>query len=139
MARNPEAVRVLDWADPRRYRTLHIGLAALRHAHEEPGHAQRVLVVDRHAPFDLAAEIETVRPQRQAADGPIAAVRGLALAHAPIDEAVLELLELEFEMLRRRVLVVAAQAVAHVVAHPLQMHWSAGDLLALEPVAWHVR
>jgi hypothetical protein len=133
------AVRVLDRANPCRYRTLRIGLAALRHTYEEPSHAQGVLVVDRHSPFEMATEIETVRPQRQTTDGPIAAVLGLAFAHAPIDETVLELLELELEMLRPRVFVGAAQAVAHVVVHPLEMHWVAGVLLALEPVARHVR
>src|SRR6478735_1778701 len=71
VAGDPAAVLALDWAFPGRHAVLHIGLAALRHADEEPRHRQRVLVVDRHAPFEVAAEIESVRPQRNAADGPV--------------------------------------------------------------------
>src|SRR5712691_132697 len=95
VARNPAPVLALDRAHPGRDRFLHKGLASLRHAHEEPGDAQRVLVVDRHAPFEMVAEIEGVGPQRDAADGPIGIALVRILAHALVEEAVVELLELE--------------------------------------------
>src|SRR5262245_25091462 len=101
MARDPAAVLVLDRAHPGRDLVLHIRLAALRHPHEEPADAERVLVVDRHAPFEVIAEIEAVRPQRHAPDGPDRIALALAFTHAPIDETVIELLEHELEVLGR--------------------------------------
>src|SRR5262244_3350273 len=77
----------------------HVGLAPLRHAHEEPRDAERVLVVDRHAPFEMIAEVEAVRPQRDAAHGPIRIALVGVLAHPLVDEAVVEFLELELEVL----------------------------------------
>src|SRR5437588_7119972 len=62
VARDPASVLVLDRAHPGRDLLLHIRLAALGHAHEEPRHAERVLVIDRHAPFEMVAEIKAVRP-----------------------------------------------------------------------------
>src|SRR3954463_10205729 len=90
---DPAAVVVPDRTLPRRHAVLHVRLATRRHANEEPRHRQRVLVIHRHAPFEVAAEIEAVRPQRDAADGPILIRFALALAHALVGEAVLELLE----------------------------------------------
>src|SRR5580693_8185874 len=89
---------VLQRADPGRHALLHVRLAAFRHPHEEPGDAQRILVVDRYAPLEMAAEIKAVRPQRDAPDGPVAILLALPFAHALVDEAVLEGLELELEM-----------------------------------------
>ena len=137
VAGDPAAVLAPDRALPGRHAVLHVRLAALRHADEEPRHRQRVLVVDRHAPFEMAAEIEAVRPQRDAADGPVLVLFALALAHALVGEAVLELLELQLEVLRR-VGVVAAHAVRPVVVHPFEVHGIDGVLLGLEPVARHV-
>src|SRR5262249_42517478 len=70
VARDPAAVLVLDRAHPGRHALLHVRLAPLRHTHEEPGDAERILVVDRNAPFEMIAEIEAVRPQRDAPYGP---------------------------------------------------------------------
>src|SRR6202030_1639269 len=53
---------VLQRADPGRHALLHVRLAAFRHPHEKPRHAERILVVDRHPPLEMAAEIKTVRP-----------------------------------------------------------------------------
>src|SRR5262249_36181153 len=75
VARNPASALILDRADPGRNRVLHVRLAPFRHPHEEPGDAERVLVVDRHAPFEMIAEIKAVGPERDAADRPI----GIAL------------------------------------------------------------
>src|SRR6202012_2600353 len=136
MAGNPAAGIVLDRADPGRHPLLHIGLAAFRHAHEEPRDIERILIVDRHAPFDMAAEIEAVRPQRDAADGPITVLFALAFAHALVDEAVLELLEPELQMLLRRIGFAAAQPAAPIVMHPLEVYRVDGIFLALKPVAW---
>ena len=138
VAGDPAAGLVLDRADPGRHALLHVRLAALRHAHEEPRDAERVLVVDRHAPFEMAAEIKPVRPQRDAPDGPVAILLALAFAHALVDEAVVELLELELEMLRRDVGIAAAHAGAPIVVHPFEVHRIDGVLLALKPVARHV-
>src|ERR1043166_9559171 len=78
VAGDPAAVVVPDRTFPCRHAVLHVRLAALRHANEEPRHRQRVLVVHRPPPFEVAAEIEAVRPQRDTADGPIAALLALA-------------------------------------------------------------
>src|SRR5213076_539953 len=88
VAGDPAAVFAPKRAFPRRHAVLHVRLAALRHANEEPRHRQRVLVVHRHPPFEVAAEIEAVRPQRDAADGPILILFALALAHALVGETV---------------------------------------------------
>src|SRR5580700_4750417 len=112
---------VLQRADPGRHALLHVRLAVFWHAHEEPGDAERILVVDRYAPFEMAAEIKTVRPQRDAPDGPVAVFLALAFAHALVDEAVLERLEFQLEMFRRDVGVSATHAGAPIVVHPLEV------------------
>ncbi len=104
----------------------------------EPGHAERILVIDRHAPFEMAAKIKAHRPQEYAAHSPQCRTFRLALAHALVDEAVIELVEIELQMLRRIGLTLAAQAHAPVVVHPFEMHRIDGVLLALKPVAGDV-
>src|SRR5262249_39471367 len=99
VAGDPAAVLVLDRAYPGGNGVLYVGLASLRHAHEEPRHAERVLVVDRHAPLEMIAEVEAVGPERDAAHGPIRIALVGVLAHPLVDEAVVEFLELELEML----------------------------------------
>src|SRR5580692_3206835 len=96
---------VLQRAHPGRHAFLHVRLAAFRHPDEEPRYAERVLVVDRHAPFEMAAEIKPVRPKRDTPDGPIAVFFALALAHALVSETVIEGFELKLQMLRRDVAV----------------------------------
>src|SRR5262249_7879971 len=99
MAGDPSPALVLDRTGPGRHRALHVGLAPFRNPHEEPRNAERVLVVDRHAPLEVVAEIKRVRPQRDATHGPVRIALVGILAHALIEEAVVELLELELEML----------------------------------------
>src|SRR5262249_16384700 len=99
VARDPAAVLVLDRAHPGRHALFHVRLPPLRHTHEDPGDAERILVVDRNAPFEMIAEIEAVRPQRDAAYGPIRIVLVGILAHPLVDEAVVEFLELELQVL----------------------------------------
>ncbi len=135
VARDPATVLVLDRADPGRDRLLHERLAPLRHAHEEPGDAQRILVVDRHAPFEMIAEIEAVGPQRDPADGPVRIALVAVLAHALVDETVVEFLELELQVPARIGTGLAGQPQAPVVVHPFEMHGVAGVLLTLEPIA----
>jgi hypothetical protein len=87
----------------------------------------------------MAAKIEAVRPQRDAADRPLAVLLALVLAHALVDQAVLERLELHLEMSWRRIVAaVGALPFAPVVVHPFEVHRVAGVLLALKPVARHV-
>src|SRR6476646_3771576 len=62
VARNPAAVDVLDRAHPGRNLVLQVGLAPFRHADEKPTDAERVLIVDRHSPFEMVPEIEAIRP-----------------------------------------------------------------------------
>src|SRR5262249_31388032 len=135
VAGDPAAVRVLDRAHPGGNGVLHVGLAPLRHAHEEPRHAERVLVVDRHAPFEMIAEVEAIRPQRRASYGPIRIALVGALAPPLVDEAVVELLELELEVLAGVRAGLAAQPQAPIVVHPFEVYGVAGVLLALEPIA----
>src|ERR1019366_285180 len=139
MARDPAPIRVLDRAMPGRDRTLHVGLPLARHPCVEPADAERVAIVDRHPPFEMVAEIKPVRPQRHAADRPVGVGLVGALAHALVDEAVLEFLELELEMARRGRTARALEAGAPILVHPFEMHRIAGVLLALEPVAGHFR
>src|SRR6266852_1369310 len=139
VARDPAAVLVLDRAVPSRNRPLHIRLSPFRHAHEEPGDAERVLVVDRHAPLEVIAEIEAVRPQRDASHRPIGIALVRVLADALVDEAAVELLELELQVLAGIGAGLAGEPLGPVVVHPFEVHRVAGVLLALEPVAGHVR
>src|SRR5262245_54268124 len=135
VARDPAAALVLDRALPGRHRALHVGLAPFRNPHEEPRNAERILVVDRHAPLEVIAEIECVGPQRDAAYGPMRIALVGILAHALVEEAVVELLELELEMPRRIGTGLAGEPHGPVVVHPFEVHGVAGVLLALEPIA----
>src|SRR3982074_1218796 len=136
VARDPAPAFVLDGAAPTRAPVLDEGLAPLRHAHEEPRDAERILVVDRHPPFEMAAEIESVRPQRDPPDRPIAVLLALPFAHAPVDEAVVEFLEFQLEVLRRRFgrplgrsigrTAIVALPFAPIVMHPFEVDRIAG-------------
>src|SRR6185436_4382312 len=79
-------VRIGRRAAPRGDRFLDIRLGFLRHADERPDHRKRVLVVDRHAPFEVLAEKETVRPEADAADRP----ERIALVGVSADASVTE-------------------------------------------------
>ena len=54
------------------------------------------VVVDGHAPFEVAAGEKAVRPQADAADGPQLVRLRLTFQDAAVDEAVLELVEADF-------------------------------------------
>src|SRR5262249_30037277 len=118
VARDPAPALVLDRAMPGRDRSLLVGLALLGYARVEPADAQRVLIVDRHAPFEMVAEIEAVRPQRDAADGPVGVGLVGTLAHALVEEAVLEFLELELEVPRPVGVGLPVEPLAPVLVHP---------------------
>ena len=114
---------------------LHIGLALVRHAAEMPGDAERVLVVDRHAELDVVAGEERVRPQADAADRPQPVVLAGVGADALVLEAVLELVEIDLDVVRRIGAGLALQPHAPVRMRPFEMHRVDRVLLALEPVA----
>src|SRR5262249_42990772 len=109
-------------------------------AHEEPRDAERILIIDRYAPFEVAAEIKAVRPQCDATDCPIAVLLALPFAHALVNEAVREFLEFELEMLWRRFRRsrFLALSCGPIVVHPFEVDRIAGIFLALKPVARHV-
>src|SRR2546427_7001324 len=90
--------RILDRAVPVGDLVLLVRLHLVRHAIEEPADAQHVAVVDRHAPLEVAAGEEAVRPEAAAPDGPELVLLGLALQDAAIDETVLELLEAHLQV-----------------------------------------
>ncbi len=114
-------------------------LHLVRHAVEEPADAQRVLVVDGHAPFEVAAGEQAVRPEAGPPDRPQLVVLGLAFQDAAVDEAVLELVEADLEVGRRLRPVVAPQGPRPVAVQPLEVHRVDRVLLALEPVAGNFR
>src|SRR5262249_28288629 len=62
-----------------------------------------------------------------------------ALAHALVNEALLKLFEFQFQMSRRVGAGRALHPEAPVVVHPFEVHGIAGVLLALKPIARHVR
>src|SRR5262249_35558759 len=93
------------------------------------------LVCATYLLFELIAEIEAVRPERDAADGPDRIALALTLAYALVDEAVVELLEHELEVLGRIGRSLPVEPRVPVLVHPLEVHRIAGVLLALEPVA----
>src|SRR5262249_62139738 len=122
MARNPLPGLVLDRACPGRDLVLNLRLAPSGHPHEEPADAERVLGVDRHAPFEVVAEIEAVRPERPPSDGPDRIALTLAFAHTPVEEAVIELLEHELEVLGRIRRGLAIEPGVPVLVHPFEVH-----------------
>src|SRR5262245_41116638 len=89
--------RVLDRRGPVRDPLLHVRLLFVRHAVEEPADAERVAIVDGHAPLEVPAGEQAVRPEAAAADRPQLVLLGLALEDPAIGEAVLELLEADLE------------------------------------------
>ena len=138
VARDPAAVLVFDRTHPGRHALLDIGFAPLRHPHEKPGDAERVLVVHRHPPFEMIAEVEAVRPQRDPTHRPIRIPLVGILAHPFVDEPIVEFLEFELEVLAGVGARLAAEPQTPVVVHPLEVHRVAGVFLALEPVAGNV-
>ena len=124
---------------PGRDLALHVRLALLGDAGEGPRHAQRVLVVDGHAPFEVVAGEQRVGPQADAAGGP----HGIRFAHpfaqTPVDEPVVELVELQPEVPRRIRANLILEPHAPVHMHPLEVQRIDGVLLALKPVARHFR
>src|SRR5438105_15751323 len=85
-------------AHPVRNAVLLVRLHLVGHTVEEPADAQHVAVVDGHAPLEVAAGEEAVRPEAAAPDGPELVLLGLALQDAAIDETVLELLEAHLQV-----------------------------------------
>ncbi len=130
-------LRVLHGAHPVGNALLHVRLALRGHAAEEPADRKRGGVVHRNAPLEVVAGEERVRPQAHAPDRPEGIGLALALADALVDDAVLELLELEPQMPRRVRTALPAQTRAPVVVQPLEMHRVHGVFLGLEPVARH--
>src|SRR6185312_2570280 len=126
---------VADRAVPGRDRVLDVRLAVLRHAREEPRHRQRVVIVDRHAPFEMIAGEEGVGPQTDAADAPQFVVLVGVLAHPAIDETVIELVEIDLGVARAIGPGLAFEPHAPIRVHPLEMHRVDRVLLALHPVA----
>ena len=54
--------RIEHGAFPGRNARLHVGLALDRNAREVPHHEERVLIVDRHAPFEMLVGTEAIGP-----------------------------------------------------------------------------
>src|SRR2546422_6163966 len=135
----PVRQRILDRARPVGDPVLLEGLHVVRHAIEEPAHAQHVRVVDGHAPLEVAAGEQAVRPETAAPDGPQLVLLGLAREDAPIGEAVLELLEADLQVRRRPVPVDAVQRARPVRVQPLEVHGVDGVLMTLRPVAGDLR
>src|SRR5215472_1762195 len=83
-------------------------------------------------------EIEAIRPESDASNRPVY-IRFIApLADATIDEAVFEFVEPQLQG-TWGLCVVAAQRYGPIVVHPLKMYRVDRVLLALEPIARHVR
>src|SRR6185437_8452061 len=101
---------------------------------DEPAHAQRVLVVNRHPPLEVA-DVQAVRPQADPSGGPQFVLLGRVLADAPVDEPVVEFVEAEPAVGGRAGPVFAAQHLGPVVMQPLEVDRVDRVLLALEPVA----
>src|SRR6266508_128227 len=126
---------VLDRAVPVWDPVLREGFDLVGHPVEEPADAQHVLVVDGHAPLEVTAGEETVRPETRAPDRPELVALGLSFEDAPVSKAVLELVEADPQVRRRLVPVEAVQGARPVRVQPLEVHGVDGVLLALEPVA----
>ena len=140
VARDPAAGRRIgNRAMPRRDALLDVGFALLGHAAECPGDAQRMLVVHRNAPLEVIAGEQRIRPQADAAHRPHRIRLAHALADAPVDEAVIELLELQLQMPRRVRPQPIVQPDAPIHVHPLEVQRIDRILLALKPVAGNVR
>lgn len=87
----------------------------------------------------MLSKKKSVRPQADAADGPGVILFGAVLLDSFVDKTVLELLELQLQVRRSERGVAGAQALAPVLMHPLEMHGIDRVLLALKPVAGHLR
>ena len=136
MARDPAPRRGLrNRALPSRDAILDKGLLLLWHAAEMPHDRERVLVIHRHAELDVIAGEEAVRPKTHASyrPQPVGLV-GIG-TNALVLEAVFELGEVDFYVLRRVGAGVAGEAHAPVRMRPFEMHGIDRVLLALKPVA----
>ena len=126
-------------AIPVRNALLPVRLHLVGHAIEEPAHAQHVRVVDRHAPLEVAAGEQAVRPETAAPDRPQLVLLGLALEDAPVGEAVLELVEPHLQVRGRALALGAAERARPVRVQPLEVHRVDRVFVALEPVAGDLR
>src|SRR5215469_4632283 len=108
---------------PRGNSLLNIRLTLRRHATESPSHAERMVIVDRNSPLEVIAREERVRPKAYAAHLPHGIRLAHALADAPINNAVVELIERKFQMPGRIRPEFIGQAHAPVHMHPLEMNW----------------
>src|SRR3954451_9849214 len=102
---------------------------------EKPADAEGGRIVDRNPPLAVVAGEQGVRPQARPPDRPERVVLGHALLNSPIDEPVLELVETDLQVGRRRLAGPPLQVVAPVAVQPLEVDRIDGVLLALDPVA----
>src|SRR5262249_45744038 len=96
-------------------------LHLVRHPIEEPAHARRAPVIDRHTPFEMAAREQAVRPQTGAPNRPELVRLRLPLEDAAVDEAVLELVEANLEVRGGFWPVDAAKDSRPVAVQPLEV------------------
>ena len=83
----------------------------------------------------MAASEQAIGPQADAADRPQRIILVGVFAHALIDEAVLEFLEADLQVLRAIDAFLAFEARRPIGMHPFEMHRIDRILLTLEPVA----
>src|SRR5262249_18150939 len=130
----PAGHRIFDRRVPVGDAVLPERLHLVRHAVEKPPDAERAGVVDGDAPLEVRSGEETVRPQTGAPHGPQLVRLRVAFHHAPVDEAVLELLEAELEVRRSLRPVPPAKHAGPVPVQPLEVHRIDRVLLGLKPV-----
>ncbi len=138
MAGDPAPVGFADGTGPGGDGVLLERLHLVWHAREGPGDRQDGLVVDRGAPFEVVAEEEAGGPQRHPADAPEVALLVGVLADALVNQAVVELLEIDLQVPWAIGAGLACETDAPVGVHPFEVDGVDGILLGLQPVAGHL-
>src|SRR5215467_7623907 len=102
VARNTATgIGILDRTVPGRNGGLFVGFAFLRDTFECPSHAESVFIVHGNAPLEVTPCKKRIRPETHTADRPEWIRFCHSLTEAPIDETIVELLEVQLEMLWR--------------------------------------
>src|SRR5690606_6043992 len=85
----PTCLRVFNRPVPGRYFFLFVRFLLGWHTTKQPQYTERFMIINRHTPFKLMAQIKAVGPQGHATDGPQRVIFCFAITDTLVDKAML--------------------------------------------------